>query len=179
MSPQTTGLEWPMPGRGSFQAMFFSSLHSIGGWASGDSPVPMGPRQCGQLLKVSSATESATCRPRKNARRREIFTPNDSGQSHNENWRIQVRTVGRDPTANVARCKNFNIFPFGFVNYSTMKSCRQWLRHLSPSSHENQHTPQITHFSPMECGCFLTRRLRLSAKLGGAAGERRSASRES
>src|SRR5262245_18412126 len=47
-SPQTIGVECPLPGMAVFQRMFFVSLHSTGGCALGATPVPNGPRQWAQ-----------------------------------------------------------------------------------------------------------------------------------
>jgi hypothetical protein len=47
-SPHTTGVADPRPGTSTFQRMFFVSLHSMGGVAVRDTPVPCGPRHCGQ-----------------------------------------------------------------------------------------------------------------------------------
>ena len=40
------GEEWPFPGSEIFQRIFFVSLHSMGGCASGEAPVASGPRHC-------------------------------------------------------------------------------------------------------------------------------------
>src|SRR5262245_19427944 len=48
-SPQMTGVESAMPGIGSFQTMFFFSLHSTGSLVSLQMPSLVGPRHCGQL----------------------------------------------------------------------------------------------------------------------------------
>ncbi len=55
--PQTTGLEWPLPGSGVFQRTFFASPHSSGSPFSAETPEPSGPRHCGQF--VSPAAEVA------------------------------------------------------------------------------------------------------------------------
>src|SRR3989442_2118412 len=47
-SPQTIGVECPLPGSAAFQRMFLVSLHSTGGLALGATQVPSGPRHCGQ-----------------------------------------------------------------------------------------------------------------------------------
>ena len=47
-SPQTMGVECPSPGRSVFHRTFLVSLHSTGGLAYGATPVPKGPRHCGQ-----------------------------------------------------------------------------------------------------------------------------------
>ena len=43
-----TGVPAPRPGIYFFHRMFFVSLHSAGGFASLDTPVPSGPRHWGQ-----------------------------------------------------------------------------------------------------------------------------------
>src|SRR5438270_13530163 len=58
-SPQTIGVECPLPGRVVFQRMFLVSLHSTGGLASGATPVPSGPRHCGQLARTSASPSPA------------------------------------------------------------------------------------------------------------------------
>ena len=50
-----TGVPAPRPGISFFQRMFFVSLHSAGGFASFDTPVPSGPRHCGQNFSASAA----------------------------------------------------------------------------------------------------------------------------
>ena len=57
---QTTGVEWPRPGIFVFQRMFVSSasFHNNGGVAAGATPVPNGPRHCGQLSIASAANPS-------------------------------------------------------------------------------------------------------------------------
>jgi hypothetical protein len=51
-SPQTTGVELPLPGIATFQRTFLVSLHSTGGAAVGATPVMSGPRHCGQKLSA-------------------------------------------------------------------------------------------------------------------------------
>src|SRR3990170_8386942 len=48
-SPQTIGDEMPSPRTGAFQAMFSVLLQRAGSPVSGETPVPDGPRQFGQL----------------------------------------------------------------------------------------------------------------------------------
>src|SRR5258707_3508267 len=48
-SPQTAGVEPPLPGNGIFQATFFCSLHAAGRLVSLLRPLLSGPRQAGQL----------------------------------------------------------------------------------------------------------------------------------
>ena len=55
LSPQTTGVAEPVPGTLIFHLMFFSSLHSVGGWPVGETPLHSGPRHCGQFWAVSAA----------------------------------------------------------------------------------------------------------------------------
>ena len=47
-SPQTTGVDEPLPGISTFQRTFWVSLHTSGGAAFGATPVISGPRHCGQ-----------------------------------------------------------------------------------------------------------------------------------
>src|SRR5262249_126833 len=56
-SPQTTGVEPPMPGSVSVQATFFEALHLVGRPVSELTPSFVGPRHCGQL---SAAARPAT-----------------------------------------------------------------------------------------------------------------------
>src|SRR3954471_24010393 len=51
------GLLLPVPATGTFQRMFFVSLHSIGGLAVGASPVPSGPRHVGQACAIAPAVD--------------------------------------------------------------------------------------------------------------------------
>jgi hypothetical protein len=53
-SPQTTGVDEPLPGISTFQRTFFVSLHSIGGVACGATPVMSGPRHWGQKRSASA-----------------------------------------------------------------------------------------------------------------------------
>src|ERR1039458_6588670 len=55
-SPQITGLECPRPGMAVFQRMFFpdSTFHSAGGEPV-PTPLPEGPRNCGQLPSAAAA----------------------------------------------------------------------------------------------------------------------------
>ncbi len=46
---QTIGDPDPFPGIAVFHLMFLVSLHSNGGFASGDEPFPSGPRQWAQV----------------------------------------------------------------------------------------------------------------------------------
>ena len=71
-SPQTIGVECPLPGRATFQRTFLVSLHSTGGSAFGAAPVPNGPRHCGQ--SVSAARDSTI----PNSRRSQDSTSNSS-----------------------------------------------------------------------------------------------------
>src|SRR6266540_1771687 len=50
---QTIGDEWPRPGSAVFQTMFLSAPHSTGRLFSSDTPMPCGPRHCGQFEKPS------------------------------------------------------------------------------------------------------------------------------
>ncbi len=52
-----------MPRSRVFQAMFESSLHSVGRPASGDTLVPDGPRQPGQFSPKSAAPETSNNKP--------------------------------------------------------------------------------------------------------------------
>ena len=49
MFSQTTGDPEPFPGMAVFHLMFLVSLHSRGGFASGDEPFPSGPLQWDQV----------------------------------------------------------------------------------------------------------------------------------
>ncbi|GAB5401810.1 MAG: hypothetical protein Aurels2KO_00410 [Aureliella sp.] len=46
---QMTGEPELLPGTATFQAMFLLGDHSVGGVAVVEVPLPVGPRQCGQL----------------------------------------------------------------------------------------------------------------------------------
>ncbi len=50
-----TGVPAPRPGIAFFHRMFLVSLHSIGGLADRETPVPSGPRHCGQYRSASAA----------------------------------------------------------------------------------------------------------------------------
>ena len=54
-SPQMTGVPAPRPGITFFHRMFLVSLHSTGGFASLETPVPSGPRHWGQYRSPSAA----------------------------------------------------------------------------------------------------------------------------
>src|SRR6266478_3997606 len=60
--PHTIGEEWPSPGIGVFQRMFFVGLHSSGRFFSVEMPLPEGPRHCGQsaarpgTVKITTAS---------------------------------------------------------------------------------------------------------------------------
>jgi len=43
------GVEVPKPGIFVFHFTLFVSVHVVGGFAAGDTPVPEGPRHCGQF----------------------------------------------------------------------------------------------------------------------------------
>src|SRR2546425_12076846 len=55
---QITGVAEPLPGILSFHFTFLVSFHSVGGSACGATPVPSGPRHCGQFC---SADMEAAC----------------------------------------------------------------------------------------------------------------------
>ncbi len=42
--PKTIGVELPVPGTGTFQAMFSDSLQLVGGLVDAEAPDPSGPR---------------------------------------------------------------------------------------------------------------------------------------
>src|SRR5215207_8939546 len=74
--PQTTGLEWPLPGSGVFQRTFFASPHSSGRPFSAETPEPSGPRHCGQFGSPAAEvgeTESTTAVRRRAKRAKEIL----------------------------------------------------------------------------------------------------------
>src|SRR5215218_7784030 len=75
--PQTTGLEWPLPGSGVFQRTFFASLHSSGSPFSAETPEPSGPRHCGQFVSPPAAeveeTESTSAVMREARKTKEIL----------------------------------------------------------------------------------------------------------
>ena len=56
-SPQTTGLEWPRPGIGVFQATFVPAATSqvSGGWPAASTPLASGPRNEGQRWASAAA----------------------------------------------------------------------------------------------------------------------------
>ena len=54
-----TGVPAPRPGISFFQRMFFVSVHSSGGFATRETPVPSGPRHWGQNLSPSAAESAA------------------------------------------------------------------------------------------------------------------------
>jgi hypothetical protein len=62
------GVDPPMPGIGSFQTIFFVSLHSLGMLVSLLMPSLVGPRHCGQLsamadkVKISAAAQARRLR---------------------------------------------------------------------------------------------------------------------
>src|ERR1043166_2665897 len=64
-SPQTMGVELPRSGKDVLQRTFSVALHRVGRFFSKETPVPCGPRHCGQLSAGSerighkaSATEN-------------------------------------------------------------------------------------------------------------------------
>jgi hypothetical protein len=60
-SPQITGLEWPIPGKGVFQAMFSPDTTSqvVGGLASGSWPLACDPRNDGQFSAAADGRAQA------------------------------------------------------------------------------------------------------------------------
>ena len=54
-SPQMTGVPAPRPGISFFQRMFLVSLHSSRRLRQVETPVPSGPRHCGQYCSPSAA----------------------------------------------------------------------------------------------------------------------------
>ena len=54
-----TGDDQPSPGTGTFQAIFFDSLHSSGSSVSDEYPWPLGPLNCGQSLAVVTTAVSS------------------------------------------------------------------------------------------------------------------------
>src|SRR5262249_13200240 len=52
LSPTTIGHDHATPGTSAFQATFFFALHSSGSFGSSITPVPSGPRNCGQSPPV-------------------------------------------------------------------------------------------------------------------------------
>src|SRR5262245_53164039 len=62
-SPQTIGVECPLPDRAVFQRMCLVSLHSSGGCACGATPVPSGPRHWGQECCASTGARSVSGSP--------------------------------------------------------------------------------------------------------------------
>src|SRR4029077_4055967 len=50
------------PGRSIFHLMFLSSAHSVGGWASGATPLESGPRHWAQNLFASAESAAEACR---------------------------------------------------------------------------------------------------------------------
>jgi hypothetical protein len=57
---QTTGDEDPRPGTATFHFTFFVVLHSVGGDASVEEPLPNGPRQCDHSLALTIGVASDT-----------------------------------------------------------------------------------------------------------------------
>src|SRR5262245_33310116 len=70
-SPQTIGVEPPMPGSGSFQARFSVALQEVGTPVSLLTPSRLAPRQCGQLSARAGAPASRMART---AMRRTLIT---------------------------------------------------------------------------------------------------------
>src|SRR5687767_6432370 len=60
---QTIGVPVPLPGRFTFQRTFSVSLHVVGGLATGATPVPCGPRHCGQAACVEDGAVLAAGAP--------------------------------------------------------------------------------------------------------------------
>src|SRR5262245_32541108 len=58
--PHTTGDECPRPAIGVFHLMFLLAFHSAGRFVSVETPLPFGPRHCGQLAAPAVAANQAT-----------------------------------------------------------------------------------------------------------------------
>ncbi len=52
---QIIGVAKPLPGILTFHRMFFVSLQAVGGFPAGATPVPKGPRHCGQFSVAEDA----------------------------------------------------------------------------------------------------------------------------
>ena len=52
---QIIGVAKPLPGIFTFHRMLFVSLQVVGGWPAGATPVPNGPRHCGQFSVAEDA----------------------------------------------------------------------------------------------------------------------------
>src|SRR5688572_1246526 len=52
LSPQITGVEVPSPGTRTFHRMLVVASHFTGGLPAGATPVPRGPRHCGQFVSA-------------------------------------------------------------------------------------------------------------------------------
>jgi hypothetical protein len=59
------GVDVPSPGMWTFQEMFLLSSHFTGGLPLGATPVPSGPRHCGQLSAAGDAEAHAAAKMKK------------------------------------------------------------------------------------------------------------------
>src|SRR5687767_13088940 len=58
-SPQMMGVEVPKPGIFVFHLRLFVSVQAVGGLACGATPLPSGPRHCGQFCSAEAPKEVA------------------------------------------------------------------------------------------------------------------------
>src|SRR5262249_37888668 len=69
-SPQTAGVDDPLPGKASFQATFLSALHSVGRFLAFAMPLLSCPRHCGQTASARGCGSTSAASVRETVARR-------------------------------------------------------------------------------------------------------------